>query len=145
MKGNINSTIMRLVTRFSLTVLIVGVNVIFYVFVFNKISELADFSYDVSYRVFGDEAATEGKGHDVKVTILKGESTMNLAEKLVDAKVIPDKYSFFVKLQLNEYEIMPGTYILNPNMSYDEILSQISSQSNSVDEEHSVEDLESQL
>ncbi len=136
---------MKLLTRLSLTILIVGINVIFYVFVFNKISDLAGQSYDISYRVFGDECENEGPARDVRIQILKGESTMNIARKLEDAKLIPDRYSFYLKLKLEEYEIMPGTYKLNTSMSYNDILNEISSISNSVDKEQTVEDLESQI
>ena len=136
---------MKLLTRLSRTILIVGINVIFYVFVFNKISDLAGQSYDISYRVFGDECENEGPARDVRIQILKGESTMNIARKLEDAKLIPDRYSFYLKLKLEEYEIMPGTYKLNTSMSYNDILNEISSISNSVDKEQTVEDLESQI
>ncbi len=136
---------MKLLMRFSLTVLIIGINVIFYVFVFNKISDLAGESYDISYRVFGDESENVGPARNVKVRILKGESTMNIASKLEDAKLIPDKYSFYLKLKLKEYEIMPGTYELNTGMTYNEILEVISTYSNSVEKEQTVEDLESQI
>ncbi len=136
---------MKLLMRLSLTILIVGINVIFYVFCFNKISDFADQSYDLTYRVFGDEPNEAGKGRDVRVTILKGESSMNIASKLEDAKIIPDKYSFYLKLKLKEYEIMPGTFVLNTSMTYNEILDVISSYSSSVDEEKTVEDVESQI
>lgn len=145
MKRSRSSFIMKLLTRLSLTILIVGINVIFYVFVFNKISDLAGQSYDISYRVFGDECENEGPARDVRIQILKGESTMNIARKLEDAKLIPDRYSFYLKLKLEEYEIMPGTYKLNTSMSYNDILNEISSISNSVDKEQTVEDLESQI
>ncbi|MCR5829146.1 MAG: hypothetical protein K6F93_02200 [Lachnospiraceae bacterium] len=145
MKGKNSSFVMKLITRFSLAILIVGINVIFYVFAYNEISKLAEKSYDISYRVFGEEPMTTGKGRDVKVTILKGESTMNIASKLEDAKIIPDKYSFYLKLKLNEYEIMPGTFVLNTSMNYNEILEIISSYSQSVDKEQSVEEVEAQI
>ncbi|MCR4720615.1 MAG: endolytic transglycosylase MltG [Lachnospiraceae bacterium] len=145
MKKGKGSFIMRLLMRFSLTILIVGINVIFYVFVFNKISDFAGQSYDITYRVFGDQPMATGEGRDVRVTILKGESTMNIASKLADAKLIPDKYSFYLKLKLKDYEIMPGTFVLNTSMTYNDILDAISSYSNSVDKEQSVEDLESKI
>lgn len=136
---------MKLATRLSLTILIVGINVIFYVFVFNKVTDFAGQSYDLAYRVFGDEPMTEGAGRDVRVTILKGESTMNVASKLEDAKLIPDKYSFYLKLKLKKYEVMPGTFVLNTSMTYDDIFQVISAYSSSVEKEQSVEELESQI
>lgn len=145
MKQSKSSVAMKLVTKFSLAILIIGINVIFYVFVFNAVSDFADYSYDFTYRIFGDEAVEDEPGHDVRVTILKGESSMNIASKLEDARLIPDKYSFYVKLKLKDYEIMPGTFVLNTSMSYNDILDVISTYGNSVDEEQSVEDLESQL
>ncbi len=140
-----NPFVMKLLMKLSLTILIVGINVIFYVFVYNKIADLADQSYDITYRVFGNEPMDKKGGRDVKVTILKGESSMNIASKLYDAKLIPDKYSFYLKLKLKEYEIMPGTFVLNTSMSYDDILEAISTLSNSVEKEQTVEEAEARF
>ena len=96
------------------------------------------------------ENEDEPSGRDVKIQILKGESTMNVATKLETNKLIPDRYSFFLKVQIGnigstkkKYEIMGGTYVLNTSMNYDEILSMITAPENSIEGEVTVEDAES--
>ncbi len=107
------------VTRFIL-------NVIFYVLVVAAVYKGSTFLYHFSYEVFGSVARTEEPGTDVPVQIYRGETTMNIATKLETSLVIVDKYSFYVKTKLKNYDIMPGTYILNTSMDYDEILEIIS-------------------
>lgn len=132
----------RILLHISIAILVVGMMAIFYGIVAYGIKYAGSYSYDFAYRVFGDVAAEAAPGRDVKVTIMKGETSMNIASKLQDAKVIVDKYSFFVKLKLKEYDIMPGTFVLNTAMSYDDILDVITDYSNSIDEEVTVEDVE---
>lgn len=129
--------------KMALVILLICVNLIFYGLAIYGIRRLGLFSYDFAYEVFGDVPAEQGEGREVKVTILKGETTMNIASKLEDAKVITDRYSFFVKLKLRDYEIMPGTFILRTSMNYDEVLDVITDYSKSIDAETKVEDVES--
>ena len=75
---------------------------------------------------------------------------MNVATKLETNKLIPDKYSFFLKVQIGnlgsgkkKYEIKGGTYELNTSMNYDEILSMITDAGKSLEGEVTVEDAES--
>ena len=120
------------VTRFIL-------NVIFYVLVVAAVYKGSTFLYHFSYEVFGSVARTEEPGTDVPVQIYRGETTMNIATKLETSLVIVDKYSFYVKTKLKNYDIMPGTYILNTSMDYDEILEIISDSKNSIAAEGSIE------
>lgn len=120
------------ITRFIL-------NIIFYVLVVAAVYKGATFLYNFSYEVFGSVARTEEPGTNVPVQIYRGETTMNIATKLETSLVIVDKYSFYVKTKLKNYDIMPGTYILNTSMDYDEILEIISDSKNSIAEEESIE------
>ncbi|MCR5330355.1 MAG: endolytic transglycosylase MltG [Lachnospiraceae bacterium] len=150
-----SSKVARLLLNMSVVILTIGIAIIFYVAVAYGIRRAANYSYDFAYQIFGDVAVEAAPGRDVKVTIMKGESTMNIASKLQDAKVIVNKYSFFVKLKLMElgkkdndpetskYDVMPGTYILNTSMSYNEVLDIISDYSKSIEQETTVEDVES--
>ena len=54
-------------------------------------------------------------------------------------RVVALKYSFLLKTKLKEYNIMPGTYILNTSMDYNDILEIITNASNSIAQEESVE------
>ncbi len=115
------------------------VNIIFYILVVAVVYKGATFLYHFSYEVFGSVARTEEPGTNVPVQIYRGETTMNIATKLETSLVIVDKYSFYFKTMLKNYAIMPGTYILNTSMDYNEILAVITDASNSIAEEESIE------
>ncbi len=120
------------ITRFIL-------NIIFYLLVVAAVYKGATFLYRFSYEVFGSVARTQAPGTDVPVPIYRGETTMNIATKLETSLVIVDKYSFYVKTKLKDYNIMPGTYMLNTSMDYNEILEVITNPKNSIAEEESIE------
>ncbi len=133
----------RILLNFALGILTIGIAVIFYAVVVYGIKKAANYSYDFAYQLFGNTTVEAAPGRDVKVTILKGESSMNIASKLEDAKLVTSKYSFYLKLKLKDYEIMPGTFVLNTSMTYDDILKVITDYGQSIDAETTVEDVES--
>lgn len=120
------------ITRFIL-------NIIFYILVVAAVYKGANFLYHFSYEVFGSVARTGEPGTDVPIQIYRGETTMNIATKLETSLVIVDKYSFYFKTKLKNYDIMPGTYILNTSMDYNEILAVITNAKNSIAAEESIE------
>ncbi len=142
-KNGRRSNGLKMLLRMTGGVLQICINIIFYAAVVIMIIKAADFSYDFAYQVFGDVSVEAAPGRDVKVQILKGETSMNIAAKLEDSRVVVNKYSFYLKTKLKEYDIMPGTFILNTSMSYDEVLEVITDYSKSIDEEESVEAVES--
>ncbi len=133
----------RVLLNFALGILTIGIAVIFYAVVVYGIKKAAGYSYDFAYQLFGDTSVEAAPGRDVKITILKGESSMNIASKLEDAKLVTSKYSFYLKLKMKDYEIMPGTFELNTSMTYDDILQFITDYGHSFDAETTVEDVES--
>ncbi len=103
---------------------------IFYMLIIFAISRMCMYAYDFSYQVFGNVTASEAPGTDVEFTVNDSESTMSVASKLEYNKLIVNKYSFYLRAQLNASgsagkPILPGTYNLNTSMNYDEILSAI--------------------
>lgn len=137
-----SSKAVRVLLNMAVGVLTVGIAILFYAVVAYGIKEAGGYSYNFAYQLFGDVSVEAAPGHDVKVTIMKGESSMNIASKLEDAKIIVNRYSFYAKLKLKEYDIMPGTFILNTSMSYDDVLAVITDYSQSIDAEVTVEDTE---
>lgn len=120
------------ITRFIL-------NIIFYILVAAAVYKGATFLYHFSYEVFGSVARAPEPGTNVPIQIYRGETTMNIATKLETSLVIVDKYSFYFKTKLKNYDIMPGTYILNTSMDYNEILAVITDAKNSIAAEESIE------
>ncbi len=108
------------------------INTIFYLVVVFAVVKSAEFVYHFSYQVFGSVAKTEAPGTDVTVRIYSGESTLNIATKLETSLLIVDKYSFLVKTKLKKYNIMPGVYVLNTSMDYNDILDIITDESKSI-------------
>lgn len=114
-------TTAKLVLKITSFILRMLLNIIFYVIVIMLITSASKKAYEFCYQVFGQVTASEKPGRDVKVKINKGESTLNVAKKLELNKVIRNKYSFYIKAKLKKYIIMPGTFVVNTSMTYDEI------------------------
>lgn len=136
------STSGKLALRFTSALIRFMLNIIFYILVVAFIIKGADYIYNFSYQVFGSVAKDEKPGTDVTVRIYRGETTMNIAAKLETNLVVVNKYSFLLKTKLKEYNIMPGTYVLNTSMDYNDILEVITDASNSIEKEESLEDAE---
>lgn len=126
----------QLVLRVTLGIIKILLNILFYVVVVVLIVKASGITYDFTYQIFGQVSAAPAPGHDVDIQIKKGESTLNIALKLETNKLIKNKYSFYVKAKLQSHAIMPGTYVLNTSMTYDEIFDIITVPSDDeVDEE----------
>lgn len=97
------------------------INILIYVLAIYIVVNAGRAIYDTSYQIFGSTGVTEGEGIDVYIKIDQGESTMNVANKLEQNKVIENPYSFYIHAKLKGYPIMPGTFTLNTSMNYDEI------------------------
>ncbi|MBQ8798064.1 MAG: endolytic transglycosylase MltG [Lachnospiraceae bacterium] len=110
-------------------------NLVFYVVVAFGIYFVATNVYEFSYQVFGDRVCEAEPGRDVEIHIAEGESTMDIAEKLYMNKVVINQYTFYLKVQLFEYKIMQGTFLLNTSMTYDEILEVITDLTKAIPEE----------
>ena len=126
------STSTSLILKVTNAILRVFLNIIFYSAVVWVIITASRYVYSFSYQMFGSVPATEEPGKDIDFQIAKGESTMDIANKLEFNGLIVNKYSFYVKTKLKDYDIFPGTYILNTSMDYDDILAEITDQKNSI-------------
>lgn len=107
-------------------------NVLFYMIVIMCIITFSKSAYDFSYQVFGDVAMDDAPGKDVKIRIVSGESTMTVARKLEQNKIILDDTTFYLKAKLSKVNIMPGTYVVNSSMTYDDIFAELSDVNNSL-------------
>ena len=110
-------------------------NIIFYAIVIFAIYKMGVTARDFCFQVFGDKTMDAKPGINVEITIKDGASTMEIASALEMNRVIPNRYSFFLKVKIMDYKILAGTYILNTAMTYDEILAQITNYANAIVEE----------
>ena len=110
-------------------------NIIFYAVVIFAIYKVGVTAREFCYQVFGAYTMDAEPGINAEITIQDGASTMEVAAALEQYRLIPNRYSFYLKVQLMGHKILAGTYILNTSMTYDEILDQITNYSNSIVQE----------
>ncbi len=110
-------------------------NIVFYAVVIFAIYKVGITARDFCYQVFGAYSMDAEPGINAEITIKEGASTMEVAAALEMNRLIPSRYSFYLKVQLMGHKILAGTYILNTSMTYDEILDQITNYSNSIVQE----------
>lgn len=114
-------------------------NIIFYILVIILIINVSKAAFAFTYQLYGPDTVDKAPGREIIFQISKGESKMDIAAKLEHNHAVKDKYSFYVKTKLQEYVIMPGTYVISSAMTYDEILDVITDYSNSIVKEEEEE------
>lgn len=75
-------------------------------------------------------ASSLGGGKDVTITINQGQALMSIAETLKENDIIISKYLFVIKAKLsgNTQNLKYGDFILNSDMSYDEIIEKLTTE-----------------
>ena len=135
------STTAKLTLRISSFVLRLLLNIMFYILVIIVIVNVSKMAYHFAYQLYGpDTVKAPGTGNSIIFQIKKGESTMDIASKLENNMAIKNKYSFYLKTKFEKDVIMPGTYELSNDMTYDQILAVITDYSASIIQDPSVQE-----
>ena len=84
-------------------------------------------AYDFGFRIFTEEAMTAEPGRDVAITIVQGDSALDVGKDLEEKGLIRDPYLFWVQKKCSEYDadIKPGFYTLNTSMTADDMFALI--------------------
>ncbi|MBO4485334.1 MAG: endolytic transglycosylase MltG [Lachnospiraceae bacterium] len=99
------------------------IDFLFYTLVILAVIRFSQYGYNFCYQLFGSVAVDkEGEGTEVEFFIQSGDSTKEVAGKLMREGLIVDNYSFYAKSLLSKSNIQPGTYILRSDMDYETIL-----------------------
>lgn len=95
------------------------------------------YAYNFAYKVFTDTCMNPINKAEVEFVIPPDSSTMEIVDSLVEAELVEDKYVMLAKVYLSSYhgKIMPGTYILSPSMTQDEIMKIITGSTDEEEEE----------
>ena len=98
-------------------------------------------AYDFGFRIFTEEAMSPPPGRDVAVTIVQGDSTMDVARMFEEKGLIRDSKLFYAQKKCSVYDadIKPGFYTLNTSMTADDMFAIIAGRK---DSEESGEDEE---
>ena len=129
------STAVKLTLKVTSFVVRLLLNIIFYIIIVILIINVSKKAFEFTYQIYGPDTVDAPPGRDIIIQIKKGDSNMDIAGKLEINRVIENKYSFFVKTKLQEFVIMPGTYVVNSSMTYDDILTVITDSSKSIVQE----------
>lgn len=80
-------------------------------------------AYDFGFRIFTEEAMTSEPGRDVAITIVQGDSVMDVGKDLEEKGLIRDAKLFWVQKKCSEYDadIKPGFYTLNTSMTAEDM------------------------
>lgn len=110
-----------------------GVALVFIVMFIYKAGKTA---YDFGYRIFTEEAMTTQPGRDVAITIVQGDSVLDVGEMLEEKGLIRDAKLFFVQKKCSVYDgdIKPGFYTLNTSMTADDMFAIIAGKKDGEDE-----------
>lgn len=96
-------------------------------------------AYDFGFRIFTEEAMTSEPGRDVAVTIVQGDSVLDIGKDFEEKGLIRDAYLFYVQKKCSVYDadVKPGFYTLNTSMTADDMFAIIAGRT---DEEESLDD-----
>ena len=126
------------------TILGLGVNIIIYVGAIFVLFRVGAFAYDFSYEVFGEPVVSQYADEEVRIEIQSGDGSQTVAKKLKDAGVINSEWAFILKSRLSDANLMPGTYVVKASMSADDMIVLMGNAENSVVQQPTAEDLESE-
>lgn len=104
------------------TAVVIAVRVIVYSLLAVAIIKGSQIAYNFGHEIFYISSVEEAPGRDVSIRISKGETATDVAEELEDKGLIKNRASFYVQCWFFEYDINPGTYVLNTSMTPREML-----------------------
>ena len=104
------------------TAVAIAVRVIVYSLLTVAIIKGSQVAYNFGHEIFYISSVEEAPGRDVSIRISKGETATDVAEELEDKGLIKNRASFYVQCWFFEYDINPGTYVLNTSMTPREML-----------------------
>ena len=99
-------------------------------------------AYEFGFRIFTEEAMSPAPGRDVAVTIVQGDSTMDVGKMLEEKGLIRDYKLFFVQKKCSVYDddIKPGFYTLNTSMTAEDMFAIIAGRKETESEESEDDD-----
>ena len=140
-KKNTNSVITSLVIGASTSLTRLIIDAVFYLMAAYFLVRVSLYAKDFCYQLFGNVTVSDYEHREEKeIYIEAGESTRDIAKRLEREGLIVNELSFYVKVKINKYNIIPGTYKLNTSMNYNEILDVISVSTEKFDDEEELDD-----
>ena len=106
--------------------LVVLLNIVLYGFIVFGAIQLCRAGYHFAYATVGEMTRELPPGRDERIVITEGETEYQVATQLAEKDLIRDRYSFYLRMQLEKGEsetLRVGTFVINSSMTYAEICS----------------------
>lgn len=112
----------REINRITTTIISMSFRLLFYALVFFLLYEGVTRGYSLGHEIFAPVAVAEAPGRDRELTIGEGETVSEVAGILEKNGMIKNKLIFVIQSIIYDYEVYPGTYVLNTSMTSRDML-----------------------
>lgn len=116
------SRVTKEINKITGTIIGISGKLILYALVLLLLIEGMSKGYAFGHEVFHSTPMEAEPGRDISVTIGDGDEAKDVVGLLHDMGLIGNELAVRVQLKFYDYEIYPGTYMLNTSMSPKEIL-----------------------
>ena len=82
--------------------------------------------YRIGLKIFSEEGGQPSPGADVVIEVTSGDSTADVADKLLEKDVISDKFVFKIQTILYEGKFKAGSYTVNTSSSPEDVIAILS-------------------
>ncbi len=110
------------INRVTTAIIKASIRLIIYALVILILYEGITAGYQFGYEVFNPTSMTKGAGYEKTVVVKEDQSGFQVGRLLKEDGLIRNEYAFAVQVWLYEYEIRPGTYVLDTTMDPRDIL-----------------------
>ena len=132
-RRNLNNSIRAIVSSFVSTIVRIAVLAVCVL----MISKVGKYAYDFGYRIFTEEPMSSTPGRDVAITVVQGDSLMEICKMLEEKGLVRDARLTWIQKKVSVYDndVEPGFYTLNTSMTADEMFEIIAGKSSDEDDE----------
>lgn len=111
------------------------------------ITRAGKYAYNFAYRIFAEEPMSAAPGRDVSVTIVQGDSLMDVCKMLEEKGLVRDAKLTWVQKKVSVYDndVKPDFYTLNTSMTADEMFAIIAGSSEDMENENEEESVAAPL
>lgn len=113
------------INRITTAIISVSLKLLICALVFFLMYEGVTRGYQFGHAIFSPEAVSEAPGRDLTYVIEEGDSLLEISKELEAEGLIQSRYVFIAQAKFYNYDLYPGTYMLNSSMTSRDMLQMI--------------------
>lgn len=110
------------INKITKTIIVISGKLIVYALILMLLAEGMTRGYAFGHEIFYATAVDEPPGKDLEITIPKDQSDRETIAILADLGLVKSELAVHIQKWFYDYDIYPGTYILNTSMTSKEML-----------------------